>query len=260
MPELPEVETLCVQLQQAIAGAEILYSKVMDSKLGEVEQLAGRRVSSVFRRGKSLVVDLGGAVTLVIHLRMTGSLRWQGTSPALLPYSRFMMSFSAGQLVLVDPRRFATVNVYKTTAGVVPAALDPTRHFPLSRLREEAKLKRRPVKLFLMDQRVIAGIGNIYACEILHAAAINPWRETGGIAPAEWGEVKKTTRSIMRKAIACRGTTVSDWRDLFGNKGDYQNYLRVYAREGEPCRRCRADILRIKLGGRGTYFCPSCQK
>ncbi len=259
MPELPEVETLCLQLQRVIVGAEILESRVMDSKLGVIPSLAGRRVSSVVRRGKSLLMEFDHALTLEIHLRMTGGFRWREASRAPLPYSRFLMSFSIGELILVDSRRFATVRVQKTTAGVVPAAMDPLGDFPLSLLRTAARQKRRPVKSFLMDQRIIGGIGNIYACEILHGAAINPWRETGSITSAEWREVKKTTRSIVRKAIACRGTTVSDWRDLFDARGEYQDYLLVYAREGEPCRRCRADILRGKLVGRGTYFCPSCQ-
>jgi formamidopyrimidine-DNA glycosylase len=260
VPELPEVETLCLQLRHMLAGARILRSSVLDSKLGPVGQLAGRRIVSVSRSGKSVVMVLDNATALEMHLRMTGGLRWRETSLPPLPYSRFLMTFAAGDLVLVDPRRFGTVRVQEATAGIVPTAMDPVRDFLLSRLRSEARQKRRPVKSFLMDQQVIAGIGNIYACEILHAAAVSPWRETGGIVPGEWRNIKKAAVSIMRKAIACRGTTVSDWRDLFGSPGEYQNYLQVYAREGEPCRRCRADILRMKLAGRGTYFCPSCQK
>ncbi|MBI4633142.1 MAG: bifunctional DNA-formamidopyrimidine glycosylase/DNA-(apurinic or apyrimidinic site) lyase [Deltaproteobacteria bacterium] len=260
MPELPEVETLCLQLRRTIAGEEILESRVMDSRLGVVPPLAGRKVSSVFRRGKSVAIELDGAATLAIHLRMTGGLRWRGASPLLLPYSRFMVLFSAGELVLVDPRRFATVSVQATPVRSAPVAMDPLRDFSLTRLREAAENKRLSVKSFLMDQRVIAGIGNIYACEILHAAAINPRRETGSLTTAEWREVKKAAVSIIRKAVACRGTTVSDWRDLFGNEGEYQNHLQAYARAGEPCRRCRADILRAKLAGRGAYFCPSCQR
>lgn len=258
MPELPEVETLCLQLQHVIVGEEILCSTVLDVKLAPLEQLAGRRVCAVRRLGKTLAIDLDGAVTLAIHLRMTGGLRWQQTVLDPPSHSRFLMSFPAGNLFLTDPRRFATVRVC-ATAAAISAAPDPIRDPVLARLRHAAKQKRCPVKSFLLDQRIMAGIGNIYACEILHAAAIHPGREAGGVTPDEWRKVKRAAGSILRKAISCRGTTVSDWRDLFGHAGAYQHRLRVYAREGAPCCRCASSILRIKQGGRGTYFCPSCQ-
>jgi len=111
-----------------------------------------------------------------------------------------------------------------------------------------------------MDQRLIAGIGNIYACEILFAAGIDPRRLACSLATAEWRKVAKTAAAILRRAVACRGTTVSDWRDLFGCSGTNQDHLEVYSRHGAPCRRCGGSIERINQGGRGTWFCPICQK
>jgi formamidopyrimidine-DNA glycosylase len=111
-----------------------------------------------------------------------------------------------------------------------------------------------------MDQRLIAGIGNIYACEILFTAGIDPRQPSSGLSPAEWRKVAKISVAILERAVACRGTTVSDWRDLFGCSGTNQNHLTVYARQGETCRRCGGKIERITQGGRGTWFCPSCQQ
>jgi formamidopyrimidine-DNA glycosylase len=111
-----------------------------------------------------------------------------------------------------------------------------------------------------MDQRRLAGIGNIYACEILHQARLDPWRRVDSLSYAEWEGIGDAAGKILTQAIACRGTSVSDWRDLFGEEGEHQHYLLVYGREDTDCYRCGGKIQRRKLNGRGTYFCPSCQK
>jgi formamidopyrimidine-DNA glycosylase len=170
-----------------------------------------------------------------------------------------VIGFSSGTLVLIDPRRFATFAVQPEE--ITPALPDdPMEGLPAQRLREIARTRRRPVKSFLMDQRLIAGIGNIYACEILFAAGIDPRRPACSLATAEWRKVAKAAAAIFRRAVACRGTTVSDWRDLFGCSGTNQDHLEVYSRQGAPCRRCGGSIERINQGGRGTWLCPICQK
>ena len=284
MPELPEVETLCRQLKTILPGEEILRIEILDARLGKIEGLVGRRVEAVKRRGK-ILADLhqrrsdGGASSpdvrkaflaerrrpLLSRVRsskkgepLNGSGRI-GSSPPFVAYSRLVIAFPAGTLILIDPRRFATFTVQPVES--TPALVeDPLGGLSARRLREIARTRRLPVKSFLMDQRLIAGIGNIYACEILFAAGIDPRRPSSGLSPVEWRKVAKMSVAILERAVACRGTTVSDWRDLFGCSGTNQDHLAVYSRQGEICRRCGGRIERITQGGRGTWFCPSCQQ
>ncbi len=259
MPELPEVETLCRQLKPVILGEEILGMEIIDSRLGTIDGLAGNRITSVARQGKALEIRLDSGRALLLHLRMTGRLQWQSGQRELPTHTRFIMTFAAGRLICIDPRRFATLTLQDSGISETSVS-DPLRGRSFPQLREIAKSKKLPVKSFLMDQRIVTGIGNIYACEILHEASINPWRQTCNVSRSEWEKITTVTKDILKRAIACRGTTVSDWRDLFGKKGEYQHELKVYDREGLPCLRCHGSIQRLRLSGRGTYFCPSCQK
>ena len=261
MPELPEVETLCRQLNTLLPGQEVLRIDVSDSRLGKIEGWVGRQVTAVKRRGKYIRIDMSGGLTAEIHLRMSGRLLYGVADdlPPDIPYRRLAIHFSSGTLLLIDPRRFATVTVQPQ--GIEPAIPDdPMEGLPARRLLEVARERRLPVKSFLMDQRLIAGIGNIYACEILFAARIDPRRPAGSLTIAEWRKVGKAAAVILRRAVACRGTTVSDWRDLFGRSGTNQEHLEVYSRQGEPCGRCGSSIERISQSGRGTWLCPGCQK
>jgi len=259
MPELPEVETLFRQLRRVIVGREIISVEILDPRLGVVEGLTGRKITAVTRQGKAVEMKLDDDARLLLHLRMTGKMEWQRASRAVPPHTRFIISFSHGRLLCIDPRRFATLAI--TADGSSQAFVkEPLIDFRTEELHKIARVKKLPVKSFLMDQRRIAGIGNIYACEILHEVSINPWRPVCGVSLREWKKIEKATKEILEKAITCRGTTVSDWRDLSGKKGEYQHELKVYDREGLPCLRCRGSIQRLRLSGRGTYFCPSCQK
>jgi formamidopyrimidine-DNA glycosylase len=259
MPELPEVETLCRQLNQVIPGEEIRAVEILDPRLGTVPSLTGKKVVSVHRRGKWIEIEMENGPTAALHLRMTGRLLWQPDGAPLPPHTRLVITCAGGRVILIDPRRFAVFCLLPE--DIAPACLaDPLEGIPARRLREIAHGRRLPVKSFLMDQRFIAGIGNIYACEILFRASVDPRRPAGSLSAAEWRRVEKATATILIQAVACRGTTVSDWRDLFGMSGTNQEHLEVYSREGEPCRRCGGKIERTTMGGRGTWFCPSCQK
>ncbi|MBW2038322.1 MAG: bifunctional DNA-formamidopyrimidine glycosylase/DNA-(apurinic or apyrimidinic site) lyase [Deltaproteobacteria bacterium] len=259
MPELPELETLCDQLRQVVLGAEILETQALDSNLINVTGLEGRTVRSVNRRGKQLEIQLDDGRILLLHLRMTGRLLWQNGDGLPPQYARFVVSFPKGRIFLIDPRRFATLSVRKEDRSPFEGS-DLLEDFDPSHLWGISQKSRLPVKSFLMDQRHIAGVGNIYACEILHQAHISPWRKACDLSLAEWEKIGGITGTILKKAIACRGTTISDWHDLFGREGEYQNHLLVYGRGGEGCFECGGEIQRQKLNGRGTYFCPSCQK
>ncbi len=258
MPELPEVETLCRQLNKILPGEEIRAIEVADPRLGKVPQLAGKRIASVERRGKYIRIEMENSPAAVLHLRMTGRLLWQTDAAPVPPHTRLTILFATGRLVLIDPRRFATFCVPPQDAIPAPV-LNPLEQCPAGHLHRIAGTRRLPVKSFLMDQRFIAGIGNIYACEILYKAAVDPRRPAGSLTAAEWRKVEKATAAVLRRAVACRGTTVSDWRDLFGVSGTNQNNLEVYSREGSPCRRCGSPIERIAMSGRGTWFCSVCQ-
>lgn len=256
MPELPEVETLCRQLRPVIVGRDILSRRVIDRKLAHLPPLEGRTVRSIDRHGKRMIWTLSDGQCLVFQLRMTGRLFWL-EGEELPPHARLVLSFHEGRLVLSDPRRFATVELYRppaaspVTDGLEP--LDPRC------LAEAARRRRLPVKSFLMDQKVVAGIGNIYASEILHGAGIDPARPACSLTPAQWRRVAIVSARILAKAVEARGTSISDWRDLFAGPGEYQHQLRVYGRKGERCRACRCEILRVVIAGRSTFYCPGCQ-
>ena len=257
MPELPEVETLCRQLREVIVGRRILSSRVIDPKLGLLPPLVGKTVQSVVRHGKQMIWTILGGTCLVFQLRMTGRFFWM-ENDAMPPHARLEISFRAGRLILSDPRRFATVKPWSPpVSSPVPDGLEK---LDPKRLAEAARRRRLPVKSFLMDQKAVTGIGNIYASEILHGAGIDPIRPAGSLTPAEWKKMVAMAARILRKAVECRGSSISDWRDLFAGQGEYQLHLRVYGRKGEPCAKCRSKVRRIVIAGRSTFFCPKCQK
>lgn len=258
MPELPEVETLCGQLKKIIVGEIVLEFRIIDHKLGGIINIAGKRVLDVTRQGKALKIHTDDGEALVLHLRMTGRLLWEPDFEDLPPHARFTALFVNGRLSCIDPRRFATLSkeiLLPSRTSIENPLLD----FRAEQLFAVSRGKKLTVKSFLMDQRFIAGIGNIYTCEILHEALLHPERKASSLSLQEWVRVEKAAKRILNKAVECRGTTISDWRDLFGQKGEYQNELRVYARGNLPCFSCRGIIQRISINGRGTYFCSSCQ-
>jgi len=258
MPELPEVETLCRQLRQRIINVEIEGTSVLDSKLGTLENLKGQRIVSVSRRGKRIVLGLDNGKGLEIHLRMTGRLLWQEKRGDLPPHSRFVLDLSSGTVIVVDPRRFATLSV-RVDATPDCAVVDALSSGCRDVLIAAGRNRTRSLKSFLMDQQIIGGIGNIYACEILFRAGLSPLRQAASLSPDDWRRVQGAMVAVLSRAIDCRGTSISDWRDLFGREGEYQKELRVYGREGKKCRRCDGVVRRERLLGRGTWFCPNCQ-
>ena len=260
MPELPEVETLCNQLKPIILNQDIRDIQIIDPKLTRIDAAVGRSITGVIRRGKALEIHLDNNKVLTIHLRMTGRLEWRNDQQELPKHARFTMEFNQGRLVCIDLRRFATLAINNNLQHKKILIDDPLRRFSAAQISKVACNRKLPIKSFLMEQKTILGIGNIYACEILYDAAVNPRRKTSHLSLHEWKIIEKATKKILNRAVVCRGTTVSDWRDLFGQKGEYQHELRVYARAGDPCERCRDLIRRERMSGRGTFFCPSCQK
>lgn len=257
MPELPEVETLCRQLQKKITGKKILASEVYDSKLAHVKDLQGSTIVAVRRNGKTIEIILNDGNSVLIHLRMTGRLLWQEKSDRP-KHSRWRISLTRGNIYLVDPRRFATIKVLPTQASLT--GNDLMLGFEQQSFVAKHGMRKTKVKNLIMDQKAVAGIGNIYACEILHAAGIHPERITATLKDKDWKKIFEKAKHILKMAIEKRGTSISDWRDLYGYRGENQFELKAYGREGEKCIKCGGAIVRIKQGGRSTFFCPVCQK
>ncbi len=256
MPELPEVETLCRQLSRTGIGSRLCSLAVYDSKLDGLPHIAESSLIGVRRSGKTIVLDLDNGSSISIHLRMSGRLFLQA-GKARKPHTRLRLHFDGMEIDLIDPRRFATVSIAQTI--LIASSNDFLEGFDSRKFLKTHAGRRVPVKVLLMDAKAFSGIGNIYACEILHRAGISPERLASSLSRDEWKRVFARARAILKKAVQKRGTSISDWRDLFGMPGENQKDLSAYGREGKPCPFCKSAIVRIKQAGRSTFFCPGCQ-
>lgn len=271
MPELPEVEVIRRGLAPHLKGRRFLAVAVGDKRLrqqsppGELKEwISGRLLERLERRGKYLVFHLEGGVTLLVHLGMTGHLL---LGPAPSPPRRhvhLVLTMEGGlELLFEDVRRFGQVLVFPP--GAAPAPLAQVGREPFSRavtpqwLAAQSRGRKRPIKNFLLDGRVLAGIGNIYASEILFAAGIHPETQVSRLSLLQWRRLLRETRRILMDAISRGGTTVANFLNAQGETGLFQLELQVYGREGEPCGRCGRPIFRLTQGGRSTFFCPRCQ-
>ena len=274
MPELPEVETVRRMLESSVHGRTVRAVRLSGLKLrtrvtrGLPQRLKGRTIGTLGRRGKYLVIGLDGGLTLLSHLGMSG--RWlffEGAPDRTLAHVHAHLAFEGGgHLLYQDPRRFGLLKLVETAKLDRDPSLRALGPDPILEPRGAAELHalargaRVAIKLFLLDQRRIAGIGNIYASEILFRARIDPRRRSGRLTRAEWERVSEEIRSVLSEAIERMGTTFSAYRTLWGEPGAYGEQLRVYDRPGRPCPRCGKAIRRIVQGQRSTFFCPSCQK
>jgi formamidopyrimidine-DNA glycosylase len=272
MPELPEVEVIRRGLVPEVVGRRFLGVEVGPNSLRRQSPLAelrgvtcGRKILKLRRRGKYLLFDLEEGATLLIHLGMTGRLLLVRPPYPVLPHTHITFRLEGElQLLMQDVRRFGQVLAYPP--GVEPAPLAQVGREPFSPtvtaawLAAQSRGRSRPIKNFLLDGRVLAGIGNIYACEILFAAGLHPAAPVSGLSQGDWERVLRETRRILKDAISKGGTTVSDYLNSRGETGLFQLELLVYGRAGKPCVRCGTPIARLTQGGRSSFFCPSCQK
>lgn len=230
-------------------------------------RLAGQRVERLGRRAKYLLVEVTGGSTLAVHLGMSGRLTLAPADAPVEPHEHLAFHLAGGRrLRLRDPRRFGNAFVLAT------ADLPADRHFvhlglePLSgeltgaRLRQLAAGRRGPVKAFLMDARLVVGVGNIYACEALFRSGIHPARSVARISQVRWGHLAEAVVAVLGDAIAEGGTTLNDFRNGDGEAGYFQVSLAVYGREGEPCPACGTAIRRLVQSNRSTFYCPRCQR
>ena len=277
MPELPEVETIRRELERDIVGLRIKDVEVNDlrsirrhgKKAPFVKLLDGAKVTHVHRRGKYLVLSLDTGSVLVIHLGMSGQLRRNAAKDAAEPHTRVVLTFTQkGQLRFIDPRKFGEMFVVDADAvdDEVPElahlGFDPVEQ-AVSWTRFGQALVNRSVKLkpLLMDQKFIAGIGNIDADEILYGAGLRYDRLSDSLSTQEIRRLYRSLVETLHDAIKYRGSTLADGQyvDLQGKPGEYQEHHQVYDREGQACRRCRSVIVRVKANSRSTFFCEQCQ-
>ena len=272
MPELPEVETIRRQLVPVVEGRTLHSLDVADARwcapLAPAEvraALEGRTVEALRRRGKYLIWALEGDVFLLVHLRMTGTLLVDPPAGTRYERVRFVFADDGPQLAFCDARRFGTGELalgpdalaafLDARLGIEPLGPD----FTGAALRAAARGRRAPVKAFLLDQRNVAGVGNIYADEALFRAGIHPLRPVGRLTPAQWDALRDEIVTVLEAGIDAGGSTIDDFRHTDGVYGAFQHEFLVHRRRGEPCLTCGREIVKFVAAGRGTYACESCQ-
>ena len=302
MPELPEVQTIVNDLNKKVAGCRIIgawfdWPKMLKDPLDQQRNkiahkhaavfektIKGKKILSVRRRAKNILVSLSGDLMMLIHLKMTGHLlvgRWKVEKKKVIPlepkeivedpYNQYihlifyldngkMLAFSDlrkfGKIILGTKEQIENLLEIKKLG---PEPLD--KSFTIEKFKEALRQARgKKIKQVLMDQEVIAGIGNIYSDDILWTAKIHPFKPGNKLSDKETKDIYTAIKQILTKALKLRGTSISDYRDTAGKEGEYTEERLVYQREDEPCLRCKTKIKRLKVGGRSAHFCPKCQK
>jgi len=277
MPELPEVETVRRGLAAAIANARITEVTIRRRDLRRPvpedfeARLNGRRLTDIGRRAKYLLLNLDSGDTAILHLGMSGRITIEavGRNAPPGPHDHARIAFDGGQAITFnDARRFGIMTVARTgdlashplLAGLGPEPLGEA--FSTAYIRARARGSRQPLKAFLLDQRVVAGVGNIYAAEALHRARLSPRRKAGTLGKTRADRLVEAVHEVLTEAIEAGGSTLRDYVQTNGELGYFQHRFRVYEREGAPCPRaaCGGSVQRIVQSGRSTYFCSACQR
>ncbi|NSW83554.1 MAG: bifunctional DNA-formamidopyrimidine glycosylase/DNA-(apurinic or apyrimidinic site) lyase [Syntrophothermus sp.] len=267
MPELPEVETIKRSLGpivgKTVTGLMVLRSDIVKRCDFGVENAVGSEIIDVTRRGKYLVIKLSCARHLVVHLGMTGRLLMVASSEPIADHTHMVINLEGEKDVRYqDPRRFGNISFVKDTGGFFsslgPEPLDPS--FGPEELARRLKRRSASIKPVLLDQGVVAGIGNIYADEILFAAGLHPARGASELNEYEISRLHAAIKEVITRAIEWRGTTFRDYRDGFNQPGQFQTHLAVYGRYGQPCPKCGQPVQKTVIGGRTTHYCAICQE
>jgi len=279
MPELPEVETIKQELKQNIIGKKIAKVEVRLPKIINVskkefgKRLVGAVIKNVERRAKVLIIELSNGHSLLVHLKLTGQLIYtesgiESLEPRIKKYTYIIFSFTDRSILLFnDLRQFGYIKIYPTKEicnlpllkKFGPEPLDKNFTFEIFR-NLLSKRKRSKIKPLLMDQNFIAGIGNAYSDEILFHARVRPQRAVSTLNDQEIKKIFDGIKKILSKATIYKGTSVDTYVDIFGKKGEFAPFLKVYGRGGKPCIKCKTKIKELKISGRTAHFCPKCQK
>ena len=271
MPELPEVQVITEQLNRSISGKKIIaIQEIKKRNLRTkpktiLEKIGGIEINAVKRRGKYILITFNNSKALLItHLRMTG--KYIVTDEIEMnPYNRVIFNLAPkGYLIYHDLRRFGTIELSTTTTlppAIEALGIEPTEtNFTVDHFYPILAKSKKPIKHLLMDQSAVAGIGNIYASEILFAAQIHPKRISHSITQTETKRLIKSIQRLLKQAIECNGTTISDFRSVDDKTGRFQKFLRVYGKTNQACSICQCPIQSIKQQQRTSFFCPECQK
>jgi formamidopyrimidine-DNA glycosylase len=273
VPELPEVETVRRRLEPVLVGRRFDDVEIVDARLTRPDdpvevaaELIGERVAAVERRGKYLIVRFESGRVLLIHLRMTGNVLHTAREPQEHPHRRAVVRLDDASVVAYrDVRRFGTWTLLEpdevtpyldARLGAEPLGRTFTTKVLTARLAD----RKAPIKAALLDQRTLAGLGNIYVDEALWRARIHPLRPAGELEPGELRELRSAIAKALESGIARQGATLRDYRQPDGSRGRMQERFKVYGRAGLPCARCGTPIDKIRVAGRGTWYCPSCQR
>ena len=278
MPELPEVETIRRGLKNFIQQKKITKIKVLCEKSFVGKPITGK-VINLRRFGKALIIDLDNDHSLLIHLRMTGQLIFDGEERFAAGHpsesfvdklpnkqTRVILEFENGTLYFNDQRKFGFIKVLKTKEVEIDPFIKKLAPEPWQLEKEELYKKFQShknaiIKATLLDQTIICGLGNIYADESLFKAKVHPERRTGSLTESETENLLKAARMVMEKSINSGGSTMATYVKADGTRGDYlDKFAEVFRREGKPCRICGTKIIKIKVAGRGTHLCPNCQR
>jgi formamidopyrimidine-DNA glycosylase len=277
MPELPEVESLRRILAHSAIGRTVVAAVVREPRLRRTVApelavtIAGRTIEAIGRRAKYLLIEMSGDHLMMVHLGMSGSLThrradFDGHSfDARHDHVEFTLD-DGTRLVYNDPRRFGLMMLLPQGEVAALAELkglgpEPfAKEFNAEYLWRISRGRKGAIKNLLMDQRIVAGVGNIYASEILFRAKVRPTRRAGRVTRAELDRIATITAQVLREAIGSRGTTFRSYRDSQGQPGRFASKLRVYDREGKPCVECATPIRAIVIGQRSSFYCPHCQK
>lgn len=274
MPELPEVETVKEALNQTVKGQtikdiELRYEPMVKNMSADEfkEKLINQTIQEVSRRGKYLVFHFDD-YQLLSHLRMEGKYFYVDSDFELNPHVHAIFTLENGKRLLYqDTRKFGTYHLYdkaidlETTAPFQVLGLEPfATEFTPSYVKEKIQNKKKPIKSLLLDQTIVCGLGNIYVDEVLYRARLHPLTSSSELTDKDIENVVKYTVEVLARAIELGGTTIRTFRSSHGVSGTFQNELLVHQRKGENCYECHTPIEKIKVGGRGTYFCPTCQK
>ncbi len=275
MPELPEVETVANALRPHLVGRRITSAEVFIDKLRntldvhERTEIIGAKIRVVGRRAKYILVELDNCHAIVIHLGMSGSCRIESSDAPTTRHDHVILHLDDDMSMRFnDPRRFGLFRIERIASlGTLPSFLQNLPPEPLgpdfttAYLRNILKGRKRDIKSVLLDAGLIAGVGNIYACESLFLAGINPRVKSGRLSEKRCRLLVESTRGVLKRALQCGGSTIRSFKSVDGSEGKFTRELMAYGKEGKDCPRCpRGTIKRIVMGGRSTYYCPACQR
>lgn len=269
MPELPEVETVVRGLREMIVGKTIMAVRLIRRDIWRAKppmprQMVGAQISGVDRKGKNIIISLSNRQALIVHLKMTGRLTFELTDYPVRKHTHLIVKFTDGEMRFNDIRRFGYLDLTKQERLAELDYLKALGPDPLQIDREEfvrlLRSKKRIIKSLLLDQTVLAGLGNIYSDEALFLAGIHPRRVSAGLSAKRLAGLYDAVRQTLEDAILARGSSVDDYVDARGAKGSFQDRHTVYGREGRPCPKCGHPIKRTVIGSRSSHFCPHCQK